>query len=233
MHRFEKAIEEKGHASFLLRGICWTTHFLGRAVRRTVGVVVFPCRAIASRFGSAGGASLAAVPKSEISVRRSRMMSELRLAEKALAVTDRGSGRRANAGARGWPAETAVAPRDNESLRAALASITALSDEVSSVLILEALHDPDSDVRCAGADAAAEAGSLNAVFSLILLLDDPLLGVRRKAKAALGRITRSKIDFDPGADGGARRKKIGKLKSWWKVERFSTLAAEVGAGSGS
>jgi len=232
MNRFASATKESGRPSFLLCCIYKTTYFLGRAVRRTVDVVAVPYQTISSRFHRDGRPLLSPAPQMNVTSRRSRMTSRSQLVEQQLIDAERGSRPTGKARERHVPAPIAgaVADPDAELRCSTLRAIATSPDEDSSLLILEALHDRESGVRRAAASAAAEAGAFTAVFSLILLLDDPVLEVRKEAKTAIAHITRSKIDFDLSADAQSRKKKIEKLKNWWKEERFSRLAAEVRTG---
>jgi HEAT repeat protein len=111
--------------------------------------------------------------------------------------------------------------------RLAIGSITEFGGEHTNFLIVEALNDPEPSVRCAAAAAAAQVGTTSAVFSLLLSLDDSAPEVRQEAKHAIEKITGQEIDFDPSLKAGQRKKKIDKLKDWWKEERFSRLAEDV------
>ena len=232
MVRLGVVMEEQERASPFLRCICRTTYLFGRAARRMADLVGIPRAAISRRFRSARGSRLLSAPHPGVGSRRSRLAGSLHALERMLVDADGGAGLDGSGGEhRGSDAAGgAAAGLAAETLRFGLRLIAASPDEDASLLILEALHHREPGVRCAAAEAAAEAGAFAAVFSLILLLDDPVLDVRKGARAAITRITHSSVDFDPLAGAADRKRMIETLKSWWKTERFSRLAAEVGTG---
>jgi len=117
--------------------------------------------------------------------------------------------------------------------RFALGTIGEHAGEEITILILDALNDPEPSVRCAAVAAAAKARLSSAVFTLILLLVDPVPRVAHEAMLAIERITGRNVDLGPDSDVSTRLKKMGKLRVWWKTERLARLSAEVEAVVGS
>jgi len=111
----------------------------------------------------------------------------------------------------------------------ALGTIGEHSGEEATLLVLEALDDPEPSVRCAAAAAAARARIPSAVFSLILMLADPVPRVVREARDAIEKITGRRVGFGPRSDASTRRKKTAELRAWWKGERFARLSTKVDA----
>jgi hypothetical protein len=113
--------------------------------------------------------------------------------------------------------------------RFALGTVGEHAGEQVTILILDALNDPESSVRCAAVAAAAKAELSSAVFSLILLLADPVPHVAHEAKLAIEKITGRKVGLGPGSGASARLKKMRELRVWWKKKRLARLSAEVEA----
>lgn len=113
----------------------------------------------------------------------------------------------------------------------ALEVIAELSEERAGGLIAGMLHDPSPQTRRAAATAAARIGARGAVFSLILALDDPDLGVRMVAKESIEELTNQPIAITFQEGDAERLQKIAELKEWWKGERLDELASvEVDGG---
>jgi hypothetical protein len=206
-----------------------SAYLFGSALRLTVDGVLYPYRIVAGKqtarknpMGSRGV---------EIVTKLNRMKDRLQIIESRLfgGAQEKGD-RRQDAGNTGKVSielEEALTNPDPGIRGSALGNIGEFAGEEETVLILESLHDPDPGVRGVAAIAAARARAFGAVFSLILLLDDPSTEVRKAAKVAIERITGNRVKFDLNQETSARKKKIEKLKNWWKEERFSRLAKEV------
>lgn len=87
--------------------------------------------------------------------------------------------------------------------------------------LAQGLNHPNPKVRAAAAAKAAKSGTFTEIYFLILLLDDPVSNVRKKAWSAIKKITDSDFDFDPEEEETIRREKIEHLKNWWKEERMA------------
>lgn len=216
------------------------TYFIGVAMRWTVHAVALPYRAVAGRSlrGNREPSSLwGAGPRHRrVASTLSRIANRVAEIERALHASERqalestpGRADAADPAADQLSDEIveALSSPDPEIRRRALVELGRIADADSVVLILDGLQDPDPGVRCAAAAASASAGQFSSVFTLILLLDDPVLEVRRAAQLAIETIAGREIDFDPSQRVAKRRKRIDKLKDWWKEERFSKLAADL------
>jgi len=106
----------------------------------------------------------------------------------------------------------------------ALEVISELSEERASGLISGMLHDPSAQTRRAAVHAARRLGAQGAVFSLILALDDPDLGVRMLAKESIEELTDQPVDITFEESDAERQLRIAELKEWWKGQRLDQLA---------
>jgi hypothetical protein len=224
----------------LLGPVARATYYVGVAMRWTVRAVSLPYRAVAGRAtrgdGELNGLWSAGPRHRRVASTLSRISNRVAEIERALLAPER-QALESTTGAAGAASSAAsqlsdelveeLSSPDPKRRQRAQGELGRIADADTVVLILDGLQDTDPGVRCAAADAAANAGQFSSVFSLILLLDDPVLEVRQQARSAIEQIVGREIDFDPSQTVAKRRKKIDKLKDWWKEERFSKLAADL------
>jgi len=221
------------------RPVYRAAYFLGVTMRRAVELVRSSCHSIvkkATRSKARRRHRPAGSRRSAIFSRLHRMEERLQEFEYNLSEASTSRGRTELPDIPGSERPSAaISPDLIEALtdpdpgvrRLAIGGIVDSGGEQTNFLLVEALNDPEASVRCAAAAAAAQVGATSAVFSLLLSLDDSALEVRQEVKHAVEKITGTRIDFDPEQKQVQRRKKIEKLKNWWKEERFSELAEEV------
>ncbi len=113
----------------------------------------------------------------------------------------------------------------------ALETVGEFSSERATRLLASMLFDSDPLVRCAAASAAARARATGLLFSLIIVLDDPIDDVRIVAARTIEEITGRAIDVASLRDTVSRRQAIDQLKSWWKQRRLAELAEDLGRAS--
>jgi len=190
-----------------LRGATRAVFYLGLGLGKTVRFITYPFRAIAGRAGESAGRRRERVgypvPRNRVVTTLTRMHDRVKRLEEEIR-------------AHGTPDPPGRWSNDR---------LDGATVEDPAVVVLEAMQDPDPAVRCEAADAAAKGGLISCVFSLILLLDDTKPRVRGRAAAAIESITGRKLDLS--GSGADPRAQIGELKSWWKKERFTRLAAEL------
>jgi hypothetical protein len=206
-------------------------YLAGCLVRRAVDLLLLPYRVIIRKANLESGRSKRAryhanVPK--IFSGLSRIKNRIALLENKLQNKRHSESSGKNNDVLSNALLDSLTSSDMETRQLALNSIGNIGvDEDVCMYIVEALHDPESRVRCAAATAAARINAEAAMFSLILLLDDDSPEVCRAAKEAIEDISGKRIAFDPSKDKATRKKKIESLKNWWKKERFAKLAKEV------
>ncbi len=220
------------------RGICRMTFYLGMSVRRAFEIVQSPYRLIRGRLGGPGSS----IMKRGSDHRRRKISDRLRSMASRLSSIENSLTRSAPSGSRSKHLERerrygydqsqntlleALGDPDPGVRKFALGSMDDIVGEDLTLLLVDSLNDPDPQVRHAAIRAIEKRNVSSAVFSLILLLADPVPEVAQGAAHAIWKITGKKVKLDANASDASRRKRMEKLKAWWKEERFADLAKEV------
>jgi hypothetical protein len=223
------------------------TYLFGVAVRKTVSLVESPYLSILGtiRNRKAGPGRELGEPsrRRDITSGLSKMKERLRTIERTLLYADGSKKALPTQSTTGHSVRSQWAATDDvvRTLAEALASpnprvrsfaldkVGDVTNDDVSFLVLDALHDLEPEVRLAAIGAVGRLANVSAVFSLILLLDDSSPGVSEEAKSVIEKMTGKKVDISPSENVQVRARKIGKLKTWWKEERFTRLTSEVEA----